>query len=54
MMPYLHAKQSSDAATNDGQYQQGCLRYAPTALLGLSLINAIDQEGHDVDDYQII
>jgi hypothetical protein len=54
MMPYLHAKQSSDAATNDCQYQQGYFRYAPTALLGLPLVNAIDQEGHNIDNYQVI
>ena len=40
--------------TDSCKYQQGSLRYAPTALLGLPLINAIDQEGHDIDDYQII
>ena len=54
MMPYLHTKQCTNAATNDCKYQQGCLRYAPAALLGLPLIYAIDQKGHDVDDYQII
>ena len=54
MMPDLHTKQSSDAATNDCQYQQGCLRYAPTALLGIDLVNAIDEKGHSVDSYQII
>ena len=35
MPPYLHAKQSSDAATDECQYQQGSFGYAPAALLGL-------------------
>ena len=38
----------------DCKYQQSSFRYAPAALLGLPLVNAIDQEGHDIDDYQII
>ena len=79
MMPDFHAKQCTNAAANDCKYQQGCLRYAPAALLGppldlrsslltlgipqtslalpsltRSLVNAIDEEGHDVNNYQII
>jgi hypothetical protein len=54
MMPNLHAKQSPDATAENSKYQQSCFRYAPAALLSLPLINAIDQEGHDIDEYKII
>jgi hypothetical protein len=51
MPPDIHAEQCADTATDGCQYQQECFRYAPTALLGFPFINAIDEEGHDVDDY---
>ena len=54
MMPNLHAKQSPDATAENSKYQQSCFRYAPAALLSLPLINAIDQKGHDIDEYKII
>ncbi len=54
MMPDFHTKQSSNATTDNCQYQQGCLRYAPAALLGLPFIYAINEEGRNIDNYQII
>jgi hypothetical protein len=54
MMPHIHAEQSPNAATNDCQSQQCSFRYAPLVLFSLQFVYAIDKEGDDVDNHQII
>ena len=48
-MPYFHAEPSTDATANKGKEEQGGFGYAPTATLGLVLVNAIDEERQDVE-----
>ena len=43
-----------NASANDGKEEQGGFGYAPTALPGLELVNAIDNECHGIDDKQVV
>ena len=49
-----HAQQGADAAAEHGKQDQRRLRDAPFALPGLPLVEAIGQEGQEVDSDQII
>jgi hypothetical protein len=53
MMPDIHSQYSTNAASDNRKHKQSGLRYAPTALLRLPLVNAIDNESKDVNAYEI-
>ena len=48
-MPDFHAEPSTDATADEGKEDQGGFGYAPTAMLGLPLVYAIDKECEDVE-----
>lgn len=52
--PDAHSQPSSDAATYDSKQQQCRLWYAPEVLLGLVFVDAIDDEGDDIDCKDVI
>ena len=54
VVPCFHAEPCPYASANDGKEEQGGFGYAPTALPGLELVNAIDNECHGIDDKQVV
>lgn len=47
----VHAQESADAAAGDGQPDKGILGNAPLPSPGLPFVDAIKEEGQDVDEY---
>lgn len=45
----VHAQESADAAAGDGQPDKGILGDAPLPSPGLPFVDAVDEEGHNVD-----
>ena len=54
VVPCFHAEPCPNASAHDGKEEQGGFGYAPTALPGLELVNAIDNECHGIDDKQVV
>ena len=58
VMPYLHAQQCTDASANDCQSQQGSFLDSPLGAFGFPLVDAIREEGDDIngdkiDEYEL-
>ena len=53
VVPHSHAQPSAYAAADDYHSQQGCLRDAPLGAFGFPLIDAIREEGDDIDGDKI-
>ena len=53
VMPYFHAKPSSNASSDSCQEEQCGFGDAPPVLLGLEFIYAIYDEGNEVDGHEI-
>ena len=49
----MHPKEGPYAAPYDGQPDESFLRDAPPVPLGLPLVYAIDEEGQDIDSYEV-
>ena len=47
--PGAHTNPRTDAATQQGQPQQRLLGDAPGVLLGLPFVEAVDEEGGDIE-----
>ena len=45
----VHAQESTDAAAGDSQPDEGVFGDAPLPSPGLPFVNAVDQEGQDID-----
>ena len=45
----IHAQEGADAAAGNGQPDEGVFRDAPLPFPGLPFVDAINQEGQDID-----
>ena len=50
----VHAEEGSDAAADGRKKNKGSLGDAPFAPLGLPFVDAVEQEGQDVDDDKVV
>ena len=53
VVPHFHAAPCADTAAYGSEQEQCRLRDAPLVVLGLVLVDAVDEERHDVDDEDV-
>ena len=54
MMEQVHAQECADAAAGNGQPNERVFRYAPLPSPGLPFVDAVEQEGQDIDADKVV